>query len=257
VTTVLPERVRYAGSTADVIQRAVFVYGIWEPDITTWMRSFVRSGDTVIDIGANTGYYATLLGAIVGPTGTVMAFEPVPSIYRELIANLARNHLKNVEAHQVALGSAQGEIEVFRASSTNIGNSSTRWEQGHTSEGAVEVRVADDVLAAVGARIRLVKIDTEGDEIEVLRGMGRTLSSMPPGSAVLVEVTPDKLRLRSRAARELWDMFTVSQWAPHVIRNDYDFERYDERPRAVCLKPVTQLPQSRADMVFIRRSPSS
>jgi FkbM family methyltransferase len=250
-----PEGARYTGSTKDVIQRAVYVYGVWEPDITEWMRTFVRPGDTVVDVGANTGYYSLLCSALVGESGRVLAFEPVPSLFREFQANLHANAGSVVEPRQVALGSQRGEIDVYRADEANVGNSSTRWEPGHKPEGKASLEVGDELLQQHAARIRLIKIDTEGDEIEILRGLRRTLDYMPPGSAVLVEVTPEKLRLRDQHPDEVWEMFAKLGWQANSIRNDYDFSRYD-RPvhGGDRLRPLGSPPVNRADLVFLKPS---
>ena len=157
VATVEPESFAFAGNTRDVIQRAIYLHGVWEPDITSWVRQFLRPGAVAVDIGANTGYYALLFSRLVGPTGRVVCFEPVPSIFGQLQDNLERNASTNVEPVRAALGEHPGTIEVFRAATDNIGNSSTQWEEGHTSEGQAPMLVADEVLASHAAEVLLVK----------------------------------------------------------------------------------------------------
>jgi FkbM family methyltransferase len=251
VARVEPESFDFAGNTRDVIQRAIYLHGVWEPDITAWVRQFLRPGGLAVDIGANTGYYALLFSRLVGPMGTVVCFEPVPSIFGQLEANLRRNAATNVEPVRAALGEHNGTIEVFRAATDNIGNSSTQWEQGHTSEGEAPMRVGDEVLASRAAEVSLVKIDTEGDEMTVLSGMRGVVEAMPPGAAVLVEVTPDKLRLRGRAGADVWDFFGEHGWDAFRIRNDYDFASYAERT-AAALEPLAELPDGRCDLVFVK-----
>jgi FkbM family methyltransferase len=250
---ILPERISYTGNTQDVIQRSVFVYGVWEPDISAWIRGFVSTGATVVDIGANTGYYTLLFSKRVGPEGRVFAFEPVPTIYAELTSNVERNGVRNVEAIQAALGETEGEIEVFRADPHNVGNSSTHWEAGHVSEGRIRMLTGDSVLLGHAEAVSLIKIDTEGDEMAVLSGLSQTISRMGPGSAILVEVTPEKLLLREKRGEHVWDFFTSLGWDAYQIRNDYDFTSYAEQ-RAVDLVPIPSLPATRCDLIFVKVS---
>jgi hypothetical protein len=70
----------FLGNTRDVIQRNVYTFGVWEPEITHWLEGFLRPGDLVVDVGANTGYFSLEASKLVGPEGLVVAVEPVPSI---------------------------------------------------------------------------------------------------------------------------------------------------------------------------------
>lgn len=250
--TINPEGIVFVGNTRDVIQRSIMLHSIWEPDITQWMRSFVGPGDVVADIGANVGYYSLLLSRLVGPQGRVVAAEPVPSIQAELRERLAANSVGNVEVLDVALGPRSGRTEVFRASADNIGNSSTIAETGHTSEGQVCVRSADEVLLELAPALKFVKIDTEGDEYRVLSGMRQTLAFMPPGSAVLVEITPEKLANRGHAPAAIWQVFDEATWRALRIRNDYDFAGYTRRVVPLLVE-IDRPPDDRCDLVFVKR----
>ena len=70
--------------------------GEWETGETAEFRSLLRPGDTVIDVGANVGWYTLLASSRVGPSGQVVAFEPVPSALAFLRENVAANRLANV-----------------------------------------------------------------------------------------------------------------------------------------------------------------
>lgn len=241
---------RYGGRTEDVIQRAVFLHGVWEPQISAWSVDHLRPGDVVVDIGANTGYYSLLWSRTVGSTGRVISYEPVPSIFAELQSNLHENSTTNVEAHPVALGEHVGTTEVYRASAANIGNSTTYAEPGARSEGIVQRTTGDESLLSIAPSIRLVKIDTEGDELAVLLGMPAVLDRMQSGAAVLVEVSAKKLRARGYEPSAVWRCFGQS-WSAFQITNDYDFSRY-----ATCttstLIPIDAVPSELADIVFIK-----
>ena len=125
-------------------------------------------------------------------------------------------------------------------------------EPGHVSEGPIEAVRIDDLLNAMGdSSLRVVKIDTEGDESRVLAGMTRTLVAMRAGSAVLVEVTPDKLALRDASENDLWRFFPKEGWAPHRINNDYLIESYLGEPTAP--EAIDGPLGERADLIFVKR----
>jgi FkbM family methyltransferase len=158
---------------------------------TTYRALFVRSlrlGMTVIDGGAHVGVYTLLASRQVGAHGRVLAFEPDPYNFRALAFN-ARG-LSNVRLLRKALGDER-RWAVFHESAGTIGSSLV--SHGDTSrESVVEVTSIDEELAGDAVGDLLVKLNVEGAEPLVLRGMTDTLARC--GDAVLfVEVAPTLL----------------------------------------------------------------
>src|SRR3989442_10745976 len=89
-----------------------FVYGTWEPAATSAVVATVQPGMTVIDIGANIGYYTLLFAKCVGSVGQVFAFEPLPGNYALLQKNIGLNNLGHVHALNEAVFSRAGEITI-------------------------------------------------------------------------------------------------------------------------------------------------
>lgn len=236
------------GRTDDLIQRYLYLFGVWEPNTTQWVREHLQPGDVVVDVGANIGYFSLLSASIVGPTGRVLAFEPVPSIADALEANVARNGLP-VEVRRVAVGDEAGSIEVFRSRSTNIGRSGTRASDGAVSEGLVPVvRGSDAVPRELWSRTRLVKIDVEGDEGRVLHGLVPVLADLRPGAAVLTEVTPDP------ATPALLELMSGLGFDVLVLPNSYAAADYAGGRRHLP-QPLVGVPATQTDVVFLKRSP--
>ena len=124
--------------TRDVIQRYLYVFGVWEPTITSLVRQHLQPGDVFVDVGANIGYYSLLAAQLVGPTGKVISFEPSPTVRAQLEANIARNHLADrVIVNAAAAGAEPGDVELFLAGEGNLGQTSTRSAPGFTTEGRV------------------------------------------------------------------------------------------------------------------------
>lgn len=243
---------KLSGSTTDIIQRWVYLFGVWEPDISKWMAGHLRRGDVVIDVGANIGYYSLLASRRVGPTGRVIAFEPVPSISQSLATNLKLNGVSNVEIIRCIASDRTGDAEIFRSQGNNLGASSTHFQDGFESEGLVrQVRGADVVDQNLWCRVRAIKVDTEGDEFRVLRGFKPLLEKMPKGGAVVVEVTPDLLRERGETAQELTTFMKDLNFSAFRIYNEYSTRHYAlDSPRSP--EPMTHHPNAPTDVLFLK-----
>jgi FkbM family methyltransferase len=149
----------------------------------------VRPGDIVLDIGANLGMVSLILSAMVGPSGQVHAFEPNPNMQSLMRDAIARNDIHNVILHPIALGSQAGEV-MLSVPRGNAGAASVVAARG-LSESAdipVQMRTLSSVMAEHDVdRIRLVKIDVEGFESEVLTGAIGLFSRAQP-DAIIFEV---------------------------------------------------------------------
>ena len=184
--------------TTDVAGRMLATSGVWEPHVTAVVRSLLRPGDVVADVGANIGYFTLLAARLAGDGGHVYAIEPSPGTYASLVDNLRRNDLRNVTPVRAAAGAEAGEATLRDVvEGTNRGASSLRSdpERGWGVRKAVEVVVplrtlADIVPLEAWPRLRLVKIDVEGFEADVLRGLVPVLEGGHRPS-LLVEVHTD------------------------------------------------------------------
>jgi FkbM family methyltransferase len=169
------------------------------------MLALVREGDCVWDVGANAGYYSKLFAQRVGQRGRVFAFEPDPRVLASLEQSV--EILGNVTLVPVALADRDGTMR-FRPGLDAVGATGQLIDADRPSAGTwIEVPVlrGDSVVAReMAAPPNVVKIDVEGFELEVLRGLA-TLLDRPSLRAIGVEVHFALLDRRGRqnAPREI------------------------------------------------------
>ena len=158
------------------------VIGRYEPAIQTVLEATLRAGDVAFDVGANLGYFTLLMARSVGPGGRIVAFEPDPDMISALERNLTRNihDADRVIALAAAAGAATEKVRFAR------GWRATRGAVVATGgDLEVDMMTVDDAAERFGAP-RLLKIDVEGAELDVLSGGRTVLKTVKP--VVLVEV---------------------------------------------------------------------
>lgn len=166
----------------------------YEPETVPLFFRLAVSARVTLDIGAYVGFYA-LLAAHANPEGRVYAFEPHPGIFPRLERNVALNRLGGVRCVPSAVGDLDGTGELFHVSTAMPSSSSLSREfmEGAPHLGSSRVAVVTlDRFARENAlpRVDLVKIDTEGTEAQVLRGMCETLRRDRP--SIVCEVLPGR-----------------------------------------------------------------
>jgi FkbM family methyltransferase len=173
----------------------------YEPGATGALLSLLEPGGAFVDIGANAGYFTVIAALRVGPSGRVIAFEPNPSVRSRLARHVAMNRLTDrVTIVDLALAdcSADGVPLFVSCWPENDGLSSltpspeTMRRGGLRADATVpvSVRTFDEWAAALDLpRLDLLKIDVEGAEAQVLRGMRETLERRPP-QRIVCETLP-------------------------------------------------------------------
>lgn len=151
--------------------------GGYESKLSGKMLSSIAVGDCVWDVGANVGYYTTRFSDLVGAPGKVLAFEPSPRNREKLEA--ATSGKQNVTVLSSGLSDVGGEAVLLQGLD-DIGATSRIVSDTSGSDAGHRVRLArgDDLVASgEAARPNVLKIDVEGFELEVVRGLEETLES--------------------------------------------------------------------------------
>jgi len=185
----------YVNPRDEPLGRSLATQGVYEAFETDLFRSVVKEGMTVIDIGANVGYYTLLAAELVGETGSVFAFEPDPGNYALLRKNVELNGYTNVKTHPKAISENSGYVTLF-VDGANFGNRSLAKGNIVLDGGAIEAETTslDEFCAIhpIPGRIDVLKIDAQGAEGLILKGARTTLETWTP--KIFMEFEPVMLR---------------------------------------------------------------
>jgi FkbM family methyltransferase len=155
-------------------------FGDYEPDERAILFHLLQPGMNVFDIGANVGWYSLLIAKNI-PGSSLYAFEPIPSTFSSLKANIEINSFSNVCAFNYGISDQDGQNVFYfspeisgAASGANILGSDT------VDKIACRVRPLDDVWRELGVRVDFIKCDVEGAELFVFRGGMQCITSDHP-----------------------------------------------------------------------------
>lgn len=155
--------------------------GYWEFWITRFLGLEIQPGWTVIDVGANFGYYTMLFADLVTEEGQVWAFEPNNYLANLIYASTTENGFENVNIERLALSNYDGET-MLHYPGDYFGNASIKYnfddypEYGVDQSSPVRVQTLDSINIE---HVDMIKIDAEGSEADILEGAKETLARNP------------------------------------------------------------------------------
>lgn len=198
------------------VGRSLNLYGEYSEAEYHLLSLVVSPGDIVVEVGANIGSLTVPLARKVGNTGGVYAFEPQRLAFQTLCANVALNSLINVWGYNVACGETAGSVRVPLINPSvehNFGDVSVANQQ----QGEFTARIPLDEFGI--ARCRLLKVDVEGMELQVLRGARKLIAVNQP--AIYVE--NDRPELSDPLVRFIQDLDYVLYWHYPPLFNPDNF----------------------------------
>jgi FkbM family methyltransferase len=206
------------------ILRRIILSGDYEPDLKSIVTELAPKDRDAIDVGANAGLFAVLIGRSILPERRVMAIEPTPGPYRNLAANVERNGLaEKVILFNGVVGEAEGEfslnviegMEEYSSLGALVHPSIT----GRSSKAVV---VPGETIDRLVKRFNLdpgfMKIDTEGAELLVLRGATETLGTSRP--VILSELNDSLLAATGSTKQMVFDLLRCAGY--RVLECHYD-----------------------------------
>jgi FkbM family methyltransferase len=227
----------------DYNQRRIYFHS-HERSETLLLRRLLRKGDVVVDVGANVGFFTLLAATLVGADGEVHAFEPVPANYAMLEQNVRLNGHAQVRLVAAAAGNANGTISlgIPVGITSDAGETSGNFTVGGAGRSVeAPMVVLDEYLDVLGGRrARLVKIDVEGVEPQVLAGLGQTLDAAPP-DVFLVEVNRIRLAEHGYEPEDVVGPLTGRGYRVYRVGFNGRLRRISERDRRRSLFNVLAL----------------
>lgn len=179
--------------------------GVYEVEQTNYIKSILKSGDQVLDIGANIGYYSLIIAKKIGPNGKVYCFEPDANNFKILSKNISQNNYSNVSAlYNAAVSNENGSLKLF-ISSVNSGDHRTYSSENDRNFVEVKALRLGDVPELKEIKIRLIKMDIQGWEMYAVRGMAHLIEQSKP--IVISEFWPIGFKMSNTDPDEYFQFF--------------------------------------------------
>lgn len=164
-----------------------------EPDLKV-VKHLVKSGDTVVDVGANVGWYTNYLSKLVGEGGKVISLEPIPETYALLSTCVKAHRLANVELVNVGASEEDGmavmEVPPYESGGDNyyMAHIIDRAQASSTMpQREVRLRSLDSLLGEKAQKVAFIKCDVEGHELPLIKGAQKLVEMAK--AAWLIEVS--------------------------------------------------------------------
>ena len=162
-------------------EQRMYYSRLYAPHLASLFKHLLVPGDTVIDGGANIGYFSLLTAKYVGKQGCVHAFEPIPQTFEALNKNVYLNGFTNIRTNRLALTQNTGELCFELPTDAHTGNPLGRLATvallGRGPRMIVPADTLDEYINRSGiTSIKLVKLDVEGSEVDAITGMRQMLS---------------------------------------------------------------------------------
>lgn len=207
----LNEKIHFKFYKDSILSR--LIYTGFEKDEVTFLRRFLRPGDTFFDIGANIGLFSLHAAEVITESGTVHAFEPTPTTFTRLLENIELNGFeKIITPNNLGLSSTSGKLMLNTSSDGHDAwnTFSTKSELAFDCQVEMPVKTLDEYMLEnnLSAKdIRLIKMDVEGWEMEVVKGAKKLLES-DDSPVFMVEFTETNLFAAGTNCYELYDTFS-------------------------------------------------
>jgi FkbM family methyltransferase len=185
--------------------RTLFFLGRWyELETELVLKALLNPSERVLDVGANYGHFSMAAASYVGTEGSVIAVEPNPYSFGRLASHVSINDLSNVEILNIGMSDFPGQLSL-QVPDVNSGEATfgkSAYKRAELKEFQCTVKTGDTVLE--GSDVEFIKIDTEGFECHVLRGLSHTIKRCLP--MIFLECVSKHLTNAGSSADELYDM---------------------------------------------------
>ena len=202
----------------DPVMAGAISFGKFEPETIAIFRSYLKEGMTVIDIGANLGYFTVIAAGRGGPSGKVFSYEPDPRNLNLLKKNITVNGFKNVTPLSTALSDRSGTRKLFFGDNQTTHSFSDKRGTGLSE--SVVTDTLDNSLKTLGySRVDIIKMDIEGAEPLALEGMRETIARNPT-LIIIFEFHPNAIKRLGYPPLKFLETFKELGFSMSVIDED-------------------------------------
>lgn len=208
------------------LSRQVFIYRDRERVLGYILRSLLTEGMNVVDVGGNIGYYPLMESVLVGETGTVYVLEPLPSNFELLNRNVRLNKLQSrIHTHMLAAFDAIGQQRFYVSRASNLGTMFPSTPDTYTTLDLtgehIVVRTVDlSTFLQPLEKIHLIRMDPEGAEVGIIRGLLPSIRSGLFDGRVITEIHPRRYDEGCNNFRSvLREMFALGYY-PELVTSD-------------------------------------
>ena len=222
-------------------------------------EKYLKSGDNFIDIGANLGYMSINASKIVGSKGKIIAFEPDNTIYNLLENNISLNNAENIILNKIGLTNYNGEASFNIATESGLSrldNNNNNLEglilQTKTT---IKVNTLDSYLLDhnfTNIKIQMIKIDVEGQELNILKGAINVLKDSNP--IIILEINPGALIQNDLSLTNIINFLDPLNYDSFFINShSADFIRFSRNPtfEKITLSNIEEFTSKNFDLLAI------
>ena len=205
------------------VSKSLVFQSNYEFNETNLVKKIIKPGWTVMDIGANFGWYSIHFSKLVGQSGSVFSFEPIPETYSELNSNIKLNSCQNVKAFNLALGNKDGTIS-FGVPNFDGGSGASSEFLKYSKRIQTTMRKLDDIIKEQKInKVDFIKADIEGGELNMLKGAEKILEYFRP--KILIEIVDMHCQRFGHFPLDVYQFLINKGYKGVFIGNEYTEEK--------------------------------
>lgn len=223
--TVSRDGITYSLDLKESVDRGIFLLG-WEPLTINWLKSNLKPGDTVIEVGANVGAHSLIISNLISPNGFLYAFEPTNYAFLKLNTNFNLNPLlkNNTELVQLFVSDKDNSKSNSKIRSSWIVNKSDRLADEMDENFQGSVVNLDDFFEGLD-KLNLLKIDVDGFDYRVLQGSKKLISIHKP--IVFIELGEIDLQKNNNSIEDIINFFSELEYSG-ILENGEKISSYQQ-----------------------------